>query len=291
MSKNAEAPGLTGIRRQAAGDHRRLLRAVRTKFLRQRAILATYATMGVAISANPAYFPPASYPVPMTSIRIATRFTAIIATLLLANCANQKPAQFSADGKPINPYPAGTYDHFKAEPAYPKTFDVWKDEDLLAKTDPENSSIVVNLKTQRATLMNGEAVAMDYPICSGIPSRPTPPGTYYITEKIVDKRSNKYGTMLDANGDTETSNAEMGRDPVPEGGSFRGASMRYWMRLTNDGIGHHIGPLPSSRRPASHACIRGPSKTMPVVYSKVKPGTRFTIISGSEVEPGSLTQL
>jgi hypothetical protein len=49
------------------------------------------------------------------------------------------------------------------------------------------------------------------------------------------------------------------------------------MRLTNDGVGHHIGPLPKSRRPASHACIRGPSATMPVVYSKVKLGTRVVV--------------
>ena len=51
--------------------------------------------------------------------------------------------------------------------------------------------------------------------------------------------------------------------------------MRYWMRLTNDGVGHHIGPV--SRRPASHACIRGPSATIPIVYSKVKAGTRVVV--------------
>ncbi len=219
----------------------------------------------------------------MIPLRTIAKLAAAFSALLLANCANHKPGtEFTKDGKPINPFAPGTYDHFKAEPNYPKTFDVWKDESLLSKTNAENSSIVVNLKTQRATLMNGTDVAMDYPICSGIPSRPTPPGTYYILEKIVDKRSNKYGSMLDANGEVVNSNAELGLDPVPEGGSFRGASMNYWMRLTNDGIGHHIGPLPKSRRPASHACIRGPGKVMPIVYSKVKPGTRFTIVSGDD---------
>ena len=64
-------------------------------------------------------------------------------------------------------------------------------------------------------------------------------------------------------------------DPIPEGGKFEGATMHYWMRLTNDGVGHHIGPV--RRRPASHACIRGPSATMPIVYSKVKPGTRVIV--------------
>lgn len=214
----------------------------------------------------------------MIQLRITAQFAAAITALLLASCANQKlTPEMTKDGKFVNPYPAGTYDNFKAEPTYPKTFSVWKDEELLANTNPENSSIVVNLAKQRAVLLNGDKVAIDYPICSGIPSRPTPPGTYYILEKIVDKSSNKYGKILDAEGNVVNSDAESGLDPVPEGGKFIGAPMRYWMRLTNDGIGHHIGPLPKSRRPASHACIRGPSATMPIIYSKVKPGTRLTI--------------
>lgn len=214
----------------------------------------------------------------MIQLRLAAQFAAVIAALLLASCANQKTTpQYTKDGKLVNPYPEGTYDHFKADPSYPKTYSVWKNEDLLAKTNPENSSIFVSLEKQRAFLMNGDEVAIDYPICSGIPSRPTPPGTYYILEKIVDKRSNKYGRIVDAQGDVVVSNAEDGLDPIPEGGKFIGAEMRYWMRLSNDGIGHHIGPLPKSRRPASHACVRGPSATMPIIYSKVKVGTRLII--------------
>ncbi len=215
----------------------------------------------------------------MISPRIAAQCLAAVATLLLANCANQKPAEVGKDGKSVfkNPYPAGTYEHFTAEPSYPKTFSVWKNEELLSRTDASNSSITVSLKKQRAVLLNNGEVAMDYPICSGIPSRPTPPGTYYILEKIVDKSSNKYGKILDAEGNVVNGDADSTTDTIPEGGKFVGAPMRYWMRLTNDGIGHHIGPLPKSRRPASHACIRGPRDTMPTVYSKVKPGTKLVI--------------
>ena len=212
----------------------------------------------------------------MISFRFATRFTAVIATLLLANCANQKPAaEVTKDGKPVNPYPVGTYDHFKAEPTYPKTYDVWKNHELLAVTTPENSSIVIKLGTQRGLLMNGEEVVIDYPICSGTKSRPTPPGTFYILEKIVDKSSNKYGRIYDAEGVLVNGDADSTSDPIPEGGKFVGAPMRYWMRLTNDGVGHHIGPV--KRYPASHACIRGPSATMPTVYSKVKVGSRVVV--------------
>lgn len=214
----------------------------------------------------------------MNSIRTVAQIAAAVVTLVLVSCANQKPATtVTKNGKTefVNPFPAGTYDHFKADPSYPKTYSVWKNEDLLAKTDAGNSSIRISLAQQRGFLMNGEEVAMDYPICSGIAARPTPTGTFYILEKIVDKKSNKYGHIYNAEGEDVNSNADLSMDAVPEGGRFEGASMRYWMRLTGDGVGHHIGPV--KRHPASHACIRGPSATMPIVYSKVKEGTRVTV--------------
>jgi hypothetical protein len=210
------------------------------------------------------------------TFRNLARCLATVAALLLANCANQKPlATTDKDGKPINPYPVGTYDHFKADPGYPKTHGVWKNDELLSRTDASNSHIKIDLATQRGFLMNGDEVVIDYPICSGVKSRPTPTGTFYILEKIVDKSSNRYGKILDASGDVVNGDADAMQDAIPEGGKFVGAPMRYWMRLTNDGVGHHIGPV--RRYPASHACVRGPSKTIPTVYSKVKEGTRVEI--------------
>lgn len=201
---------------------------------------------------------------------------AAFAALLLANCANQPTTpKLGKDGKPINPHPPGTYEHFKAEPTYPKTHGVWKNDELLSQTNPSNSHIKIDLKTQRGFLMNGDQVVMDYPICSGVKSRPTPTGTFYILEKIVDKSSNRYGKILDAEGVIVNGDADALLDPIPEGGKFVGAPMKYWMRLTHDGVGHHIGPV--RRYPASHACVRGPSKTIPIVYSKVKEGTRVVI--------------
>ena len=131
--------------------------------------------------------------------------------------------------------------------------------------------------------MNGDEVVLDYPICSGTSKNPTPVGSYQITEKIVDKRSNKYGKIYNSEGGLVKSNADSTKDPIPEGGKFVGAPMRYWMRLTNDGVGHHIGPVRRYR--ASHGCIRGPSKTIPTVYSKVKIGTPVLIESGETPQP------
>ena len=214
----------------------------------------------------------------MMTLRIAAQFIAALAALLLASCATQPPGNaLNSDGKPGNPFPPGTHDHFTAEPTYPKTHSVFKNEELLSQTNAENSSIVISLAKQRAFLINGDQVAMDYPISSGTKSRPTPPGTYYILEKIVDKRSNMYGRIYDAEGTIVNRDADATKDPIPEGGRFEGAPMRYWMRMTNDGVGHHIGPLPRNRQPASHACVRGPSATIPVVFSKVKLGTRIIV--------------
>ena len=71
------------------------------------------------------------------------------AAILLANCAHQKPpAQITKDNPAVNPYPPGTYEHFKAKPNYPKTYDVWKNEALLSRTNPSNSHIKIDLGTQ-----------------------------------------------------------------------------------------------------------------------------------------------
>lgn len=176
----------------------------------------------------------------------------------------------------INPHKSGTYEHFKAEPSYPKTYNVYKNTTLLAATTPANSKVVIDIGLQRAFLMNGTQIAMDYPISTGTSKHPTPTGNFNIMEKIVDKRSNLYGKILDANGKVVKSGADSRKDKVPEGGEFVGASMEHWMRLTGDGIGMHKGNVP--RRPASHGCIRTPGSVVPTVFSKVRTGTPVSII-------------
>lgn len=203
-----------------------------------------------------------------------------LAFAFLASCANTKAPDSSLskiDEAYKNPYEPGTYDHFMAEKSYPKTHNTWTNTQLLAKTSSSNSWLRFDRSIQRGFLMNGEEVVIDYPISSGKRSHPTPDGTYKILEKIVDKSSNKYGRMYDAEGKLVSGDANAFTDPVPEGGKFVGAPMKYWMRLTWDGIGHHIGPIPRGRYAASHACIRGPRQTMPVVYSKLAVGSKVVV--------------
>ncbi|HEY8960563.1 MAG TPA: L,D-transpeptidase [Luteolibacter sp.] len=209
--------------------------------------------------------------------------TACLATVavLFTSCGNQskpdkspKPSASTGE-KFVNPYPPGTYEHFKADPKYPKTYAVWKNDQLLPKTNESNSHVVISLSKQRGFLMNGDEVVIDYPICSGIKSRPTPVGDFKVLEKVVDKQSNRYGKIYDATGNLVNGDADAQLDAIPEGGKFEGANMHYWMRLTWDGVGHHIGPV--KRYPASHACVRGPSAVMPIVYSKMKVGSPISV--------------
>lgn len=212
-----------------------------------------------------------------------------LAATVLVSCGHSRKAEpkYTADGKFINPYPPGTYENFTADPKYPKTYSVWKNEPLLAKTDASNSHLVISIKRQRGFLMNGDDIVIDYPICSGRSTHPTPPGNYSVLEKVVDKRSNRYGRIYDAGGECVNGDADATQDAIPEGGRFEGAQMSYWMRLTGDGIGHHIGPV--KRYPASHACIRGPSAVMPIVYGKVKIGTPVEVTAGDGPEPRPTT--
>ena len=205
-----------------------------------------------------------------------------IAAITLSSCGTSSTPVVANDVKPlkavfINPHKSGSYAHFKAEKSYPKNTKTWKNVDLLSRTNPSNSTVVINKSTQRAFLMNNGEVAMDYRISSGTSKHETPTGSFRITEKIVDKRSNLYGKILDSEGKVVKSNADARKhqDLLPKGGKFQGASMYKWMRLTGDGIGMHKGRVPLY--PASHGCIRTPGSVIDIVYAKTKVGTSVTI--------------
>ncbi len=158
---------------------------------------------------------------------------------------------------------------------YPKTSLFWRDVKLYDTVDADDTHIKINTKIQRGFLMAGDQIVIDYPICSGRKTHPTPGGLYKILEKKEDKESNRYGRIYDAEGKLVNGDADILMDDVPEGGEFKGAPMAFWMRLTNDGIGHHIGPV--KRYPASHGCIRGPRKVVPLVFAKVDKGTKVIV--------------
>jgi len=148
--------------------------------------------------------------------------------------------------------------------------------DWYDKGGPGQLVVKISLSEQIARFeRNGTVVGWSY-VATGVSSYPTPKGDYKILEKKVEKVSNQYGRILDAEGDVVDSDATSS-DPLEEGQRFAAAPMPYWMRLTPTGIGMHGGPIPHPGKTASHGCIRMPRKFVPTLYEAVKIGTPVTI--------------
>ncbi|MFM2167633.1 MAG: hypothetical protein RIS79_2004 [Verrucomicrobiota bacterium] len=153
----------------------------------------------------------------------------------------------------------------------------WKYPGKWTGGDKPVTQIVVNVDTQRATLYHNEEVVGWTYVASGITSFPTPTGDFKVLEKVKDKVSNLYGKGYDASGKLVNSDFKNGRDVLPPGGKFIAAPMKYFMRLTNDGVGMHIGVISKPGRRASHGCIRLPSKMAPILYEHTALGTPVKI--------------
>ena len=137
--------------------------------------------------------------------------------------------------------------------------------------------VVISLSKQRAYLLAGDQVAIDSPISSGKRAGMTPTGTFNISEKDKDHRSNIYGDFKDRNGRTVRGGVSVRIDSAPSGTRFVGAPMLWFMRLTSDGVGMHVGILPGY--PASHGCIRMPPQAAEMFFNKVKLGTQVRVES------------
>jgi L,D-transpeptidase catalytic domain len=157
-----------------------------------------------------------------------------------------------------------------------KTF---RNKELLAQANSENVSLEISLGEQRGLLLVRTAIAMDFPVATGKKSHPTPAGDFTIRAKEKNYASNLYGKIYDAQNLVLVSDADIRTDLVPEGGRFEGAIMPYWMRLTDSGVGMHVGYVPG--RPASHGCIRLKRDSATEIFELVKVGTPVVIAHGA----------
>jgi lipoprotein-anchoring transpeptidase ErfK/SrfK len=148
-------------------------------------------------------------------------------------------------------------------------------QDVLARLDPQNAAVVVSLARQRAYVYAGSDLAIDTPISSGKRAGMTPAGDFTILQKDRDHRSSVYGNFVDSRGRVIRSGVSSRIDSAPSGTHFVGAPMLYFMRLTWEGVGMHVGILPGY--PASHGCIRMPAEIPPMIYPRVKIGTRVQV--------------
>ena len=146
---------------------------------------------------------------------------------------------------------------------------------LLQKLTPEDARIVVSIPTQRAYLLSGEEVAIDTPISSGKRGHSSPTGKFSVLEKDKSHHSTIYGDYKDSVGRTVRAGVSARIDSAPSGTHFVGAEMKWFLRLTDDGVGMHVGILPGY--PASHGCIRMPSQAAELFYQHVKVGTPVNV--------------
>lgn len=129
--------------------------------------------------------------------------------------------------------------------------------------------IEIDLTNQKAYLIEDGDIVYESPICSGRSSHPTPAGMFKVTEKNADHRSSLYGKVVDAKGRVVKADADVDT-PVPPGGKFVKAPMRYFLRF-NGAIGMHAGILPGY--PASHGCVRLPEHHASYFYDEAEVGT------------------
>lgn len=145
------------------------------------------------------------------------------------------------------------------------------DQALLAQVSADDLHIIVSLPKQRAYLMTGEQIVIDSPISSGKRGHTSPSGSFKVLEKDPNHHSTLYGDFVDSSGRIVRAGVSLHIDSAPSGTHFQGAAMRWFLRLTGDGVGMHVGILPGY--PASHGCIRMPSDAAKLFYDHVKVGT------------------
>lgn len=153
------------------------------------------------------------------------------------------PASFIAEERA--PLPT-EHLRFRSMATYPRTHRTWKNETLM-KSKGERR-VQIHLSTQRGELLVDGKVAMDFPVSTG-KQNSTPEGTYHILEKDPHHRSNLYHV-----------------------------AMPYFMRLTYDGIGLHVGDV--YRSPVSHGCIRMTREACIPLYRLLPVGTEVVISQG-----------
>src|SRR5438067_11313602 len=142
---------------------------------------------------------------------------------------------------------------------------------LLKQATAENTRIVVSIPKQRAYLMLGAQIVADGPVSSGKRGHESPQGHMRVLEKDPNHHSSLYGDFVDGSGRVVRAGVSARIDSAPSGTHFAGAAMKWFLRLTEDGVGMHIGILPGY--PASHGCIRESVDGAKLFYDHAKVGT------------------
>jgi len=131
--------------------------------------------------------------------------------------------------------------------------------------------IRINIREQKTYFYKGGKLVGVSLISSGKEDTGTPAGSYRITQKSKDHRSNIYGVFKDkVTHETINDSVDIRKEKVPPGAYFVSAPMPNFMRF-NGGIGLHTGYLPGYA--ASGGCIRMPHHMAEKFFENVEIGT------------------
>jgi lipoprotein-anchoring transpeptidase ErfK/SrfK len=131
--------------------------------------------------------------------------------------------------------------------------------------------IRINRKQQKAYFYKGSELVGVSRISSGDEGHGTRAGTFKVTEKSRDHRSNLYGVFKEIGTDRVINDdVNMKKDKVPPGAYYVGAPMWNFLRF-DGGIGMHTGYLPGYN--ASHGCVRMPDKMAKKFFENANIGT------------------
>jgi lipoprotein-anchoring transpeptidase ErfK/SrfK len=194
----------------------------------------------------------------------------MLANFPISLCAVLLAGLFSPGGQP-RPTPFAPEAMRKASDLIRKQEPVKINQSLLKQITPDAVHVVVSLPKQRAYLMTGEQIVIDSPISSGKRGHSSPTGHFSVLEKDPNHHSSLYGDFVDGYGRIVRAGVSAKIDAAPSGTRFAGATMKWFMRLTDEGVGMHVGILPGY--PASHGCIRMPVDGAKLFYDHVKVGT------------------
>lgn len=146
---------------------------------------------------------------------------------------------------------------------------------LLEGADPGQTSIHISLGRQRAYLSVGNEVAIDTPVSTGKPRAMTPKGQFSVQEKKSSHSSALFGEYADAQGRVVRFPVSARTDVAPAGTTFRAVPVQYYIRLNEEGLALHAGPLPGHA--SSDVTVRLPANIAPLFFQRVKVGTPVKI--------------
>jgi lipoprotein-anchoring transpeptidase ErfK/SrfK len=198
------------------------------------------------------------------------RLSTLIRSVLMAAVVSSASGQFHLGPKRGQPSPTPPPMR-KASDLIRKQVPLKVNQSLLKQATQDNTRIVVSIPKQRAYLMIGDQVVADGPVSSGRRGHETPHGHFNVMEKDPNHHSSLYGDFVDSSGRIVRAGVSARSDSAPSGTHFAGAPMKWFLRLTGEGVGMHIGILPGY--PASHGCIRESVDGAKLFYDYTKVGT------------------